>query len=98
GEKYLNPDRDFDGRSGGDNESLYNGHNSDLHRTAHLDIGAPLHDRPGLSFKQVFGSAHASSCHLAMADGSVRSIQYDIDPEAHRRLGNRQDELTVSHE
>jgi prepilin-type N-terminal cleavage/methylation domain-containing protein/prepilin-type processing-associated H-X9-DG protein len=91
GEKYLNPDSYYDGSSPGDNATVYNGHNSDMYRSTHLRFGAPIPDRPGLEIKQVFGSAHASGCHMAMCDGSVRTIRYDIDPEIHRRLGNRQD-------
>jgi hypothetical protein len=91
GEKYLNPDSYFSGESPGDNATVYNGHNSDMYRSTHLRFGSPIPDRPGVEIKQVFGSAHAAGCHMAMCDGSVRTIAYDMDPEIHRRLGNRQD-------
>jgi hypothetical protein len=28
---------------------------------------------------------------MAMCDGSVHTYNYDIDPEVHRRMGNRMD-------
>jgi hypothetical protein len=28
-------------------------------------------------------------------DGAVRTVRYEIDPELHRRLGNRQDQVAV---
>lgn len=42
-----------------------------------------------------FGSAHSSGINAVFADGSVRSISYDVDPDAFIYLGNREDGETV---
>jgi prepilin-type processing-associated H-X9-DG protein len=43
-----------------------------------------LHDR--------FGGPHASGCQMAMVDGSVTTVSYDVDPDVHRRSGHRADD------
>jgi prepilin-type N-terminal cleavage/methylation domain-containing protein/prepilin-type processing-associated H-X9-DG protein len=90
GEKFLNSDKYTTGNAYGDDQTFYSGPNTDLMRSTHPAIGPPLQDRPGHSFAP-FGSAHAAGCNFAMCDGSVQTIAYDIDSEAHRQLGNRHD-------
>jgi prepilin-type processing-associated H-X9-DG protein len=90
GEKYLIPEKYTTGNADGDDQTLYSGPNRDLMRSTHPTFGPPRQDQPGLE-NALFGSAHAAGCNFAMCDGSVRMIAYDIDPETHRRLGNRQD-------
>jgi prepilin-type processing-associated H-X9-DG protein len=50
---------------------------------------------PGFDFRLRFGSPHSSGCNFAFCDGSVRTVSYQIDPEVHRRLGNRKDGLPI---
>ena len=50
----------------------------------------PRRDTPGGFHREVFGSAHAVF-HMALCDGSVRSMSYSIDPQIHYYLGNRED-------
>jgi prepilin-type N-terminal cleavage/methylation domain-containing protein len=100
GEKYLNADWYLNGLDGADNESMYCGYDNDSHRTTYY-VGepspshTPMQDTPGLEDSVRFGSAHAGSFGMCLCDGSVRAISYTIDPEAHRRLGNRQDGLPI---
>ena len=93
GEKYLNPDDYTAGLSGADNNA-FNGFSADHVRWTHVDY-FPLQDRTGLELTPNFGSAHPSGFHMTMCDGSVHTISYGIEPEVHRRLGNREDGLPV---
>ncbi len=103
GEKYVNPDRYLIplGRAGDDN--AYNGH--DWHTVrygAEVEHGqeeysalAPLQDMHGFNASDRFGSAHPSGFHMALGDGSVHAISYDIDTDVHRYLSNRKDGIAV---
>jgi prepilin-type processing-associated H-X9-DG protein len=45
-----------------------------------------------------FGSAHAGGMNAAMADASVRTINYEIEPELLNRLAHRSDDETITAE
>lgn len=100
GEKYLPPDAYFNGQDRGDNESMYSGANDDICRsTFYAPSSGPTHtpmqDTEGYASQYRFGSAHASGCHMALCDGSVRVVSYSINPEAHCYLGNRKDGFVI---
>jgi prepilin-type N-terminal cleavage/methylation domain-containing protein len=104
GERYIDSDAYFNGNDMADNESMYIGYDNDTNRTTYCPVPlppdyvpdhTPLQDTPGLSILFRFGSAHAVSCNMCLCDGSVRAINYTIDPETHRRLGNREDGLVI---
>jgi hypothetical protein len=104
GEKYLEPANYMTGYSPGDNESLYAGYCTDLHRFAgvieNLKLSRapfvpPLNDQAipdsNISGSVRFGSAHPSGFQMGYCDGSVHLIVFDIDPEVHFRSGHRSD-------
>ena len=101
GEKHLSPEDYTSGSSPGDNETLYSGYCTDLHRfvgnlASEDPLLAPWPDSREVSqaipgFLR-FGSAHPQSLGMAYCDGSVRWISYDIDPLLHFRAGHRADE------
>jgi prepilin-type N-terminal cleavage/methylation domain-containing protein len=93
GEKYINADHYLDGQDIGDNESLYNGDNLDVYRYSGTQGNylRPQQDTPGVTQYYNFGSAHPGVYQTSFCDGSVRSINYAIDGETHRRLTNRKD-------
>ena len=79
---------------------MYVGYDNDIYRTACYNptgriVQTPMQDTPGYPDFSRFGSAHASGCNMAFCDGAVQPIHYSIDPETHRRLGNRKDGLTI---
>ena len=95
GERYLDPDRYDDGVACDNDQGWDLGYDYDTNRWTNLSA-TPLQDRPGVSgCQQRFGSAHASGFHIVFCDGSVHKISYSIDPETHRRLGNRKDRMAI---
>jgi len=93
GEKHVDYDAYDTGTETGDDESMYNGACGDLIRFTQ-EGWTPLTDTDmTANFTRVFrfGSAHASGCHFALCDGSVRRISCSIDPKLHANLGNRRD-------
>jgi len=102
GEKYLNPDHYKTGEDSGDDLSMYQGADFDTLRwtskTATVEY-FQLFDQPNLPRQDQashasilsFGSAHAGGWNVVFCDGSVRFMNYDLDAETHRRMGNRDD-------
>ncbi len=101
GEKYLNPQDYTTGKDYGDDSSLYQGDDYDIARYTALvyyqgnqiitEMVPPVKDMRMYSDYFCFGSAHPTTWQVSFCDSSVHSISYDIDPELHRRLGNRCD-------
>lgn len=93
GEKFIDPAHYSDGESLGDNETLYSGYATDLHRYT-KENSLPLQDtsRP-LEVKgyTLFGSAHFDALHMAFCDGSVKALAYSIDAMTYYSLGSRDD-------
>ena len=89
------------GWSLGENQCLYTGMEWDNHRVAYLptrtapgegvDYYQPRQDTLGYENAGAFGSAHAGGLNMAMCDGSVQTISYDIDSDMHRWLASRRD-------
>ena len=88
GEKYHNPAAYEDGTDYTDTEGCWTGNNDDSLRTGHL---APIQDQMGLRAQDrvAFGSAHPGTFHMAWCDGSVSSIDFNIDLQLHRENCSR---------
>jgi hypothetical protein len=76
-----------------DDQSCWNG--DDLDTVASTEF-APRQDQEIDELKDWkvragFGSAHPATFQMLRCDGSVRPVEYDVDPDLHRRLGNRHD-------
>jgi len=95
GERYLSPDNYEDGTSCDNDQGWVLAYDYDVNRWTSYP---PVQDRAGYGTggcNVVFGSSHAGSFAMALCDGSVRWIRYSIDPENHRRLGNRKDGQSI---
>ncbi|MBN1588515.1 MAG: DUF1559 domain-containing protein, partial [Pirellulales bacterium] len=98
GEKAIHPDQYLTGRSWGDDNNPFVGHDWDIMRwassTYHLQPDHRL-DNTTAQYAFYFGAAHPTVCHMLFCDGSVHGISYDVDPVLHARLGNRADGYSV---
>jgi prepilin-type processing-associated H-X9-DG protein len=61
-------------------------------------IAHPRQDTPGYDAPMLhaFGSAHSGGLQMAMCDGSVQYVAYDIDADTHRYLASRLDGQAVA--
>jgi prepilin-type N-terminal cleavage/methylation domain-containing protein/prepilin-type processing-associated H-X9-DG protein len=104
GEKYLDPSRYNTGDDLADNENLYVGFDNDNCRSTHPNWHPPRQDSktPPAPWKTstnlyIYGSAHSAGFNVALCDGSVRMIHYDIDVDNFRRFGNREDGEAITY-
>ena len=107
GEKNINPNEYLggtalsdDGLSFATNQAAYCGYEWDNHRVAwswlwdketNQENFQPRADTPRLSPTNLWGSAHPSGFHMAYCDGSVQTINYDVDPLVHSYSASRLD-------
>lgn len=88
GEKYVAASRYRTGTDPGDNRALSAGYSSSNVRWAY---DPPQRDEPQASRPNTFGSPHAAGWNVALADGAVRTIDFDVDLQVHRGLAARAD-------
>jgi prepilin-type N-terminal cleavage/methylation domain-containing protein len=86
GDKYLNPNNYSNGADPGDNESMFVGFDNDISRTTHA---VPQEDRKGYTNSFIFGSSHVAGINMCYCDGSVRFVEYAIDPATWLVSGSR---------
>jgi prepilin-type processing-associated H-X9-DG protein len=104
GEKYIEAAEYTTGESLGDNESMYSGYSTDLHRFAGVLERVVLKQSPastpipdfqepgdGIPGHTRFGSAHSTGVNMAYCDGSIAFVGYGVDYEVHLRDGHRSD-------
>jgi hypothetical protein len=86
GEKYLNPDNYFNGGDPSDNENMLVGFDNDIHRCGY---DPPQRDLAGRQSTREFGSAHIAGFNMLYCDGSVRLVEYTVDPIVHKAASRR---------
>jgi prepilin-type N-terminal cleavage/methylation domain-containing protein len=93
GEKTVTPENYSTGLDNGDDQTALSGMDIDVVRWTQnaSEKLFPWPDTPGVEQYLRFGSAHPGILNMAFCDGSIQAISYSIDPETHRRLGNRED-------
>ena len=75
-----------------DNEGYTSGFDEDtVRRTGRVSEPPAPDPRDGFTGGKRFGSSHPGRFNAVLADGSVRTIPYSIDPQVFRRLGDKAD-------
>lgn len=95
-EKYINPDRYMTGTAYYQDQCALVGDDYDINGWTNGTADRPRQDTVGYDHGRIFGAAHPSGFHSVFCDGSVHTVSFAIDPETHRRLGNRKDGQPVS--
>ncbi|HEX3998175.1 MAG TPA: DUF1559 domain-containing protein [Pirellulales bacterium] len=110
GEKYLDPNNFVTGADPGDNETAMTGFDTNNFRYGGSGGNPPTTPPTGTppqpeiagtaqvsaaATANIWGSNHPTVIHFVNCDGSVRDVNFSIDPETHRRLSNRSDGLPI---
>jgi len=90
GEKALAVRHYRTGAANNDDQTMYAGFDRDSNRSCHIAY-PPVRDTQADTDSQSFGSAHATHFNMAMCDGSIKSVSYQVAPDVHRHAGNRRD-------
>jgi len=94
GEKRLEPQK-YGSGDWHDDRGWTDGYDPDIVRSTGTNFVYTRDCNGGCTSGYEFGSAHISGMNAVFADGSVKSINYSIDPLIFDRLGNREDGLPV---
>jgi prepilin-type processing-associated H-X9-DG protein len=92
GEKYLNPLAYTTGTDPADNETMFAGNDNDNQRCTY---DRPMQDKRGVADEKRFGSAHLGVFNMLMCDGSVQTVDYNINGLVFRTAGVRDTEIPV---
>ena len=112
GEKHINPDEYAGGTSTNSpqlsfntNQAAYCGYEWDNYKVAwsfltdveeNQEDFQPRPDTPGLKETKIWGSAHPGGFNMVYCDGSVHSVNYDVDPFVHSYRSSRNDGRVIA--
>ena len=88
GEKSISIANYETGLDTGDNQNPYNGEDTDNLRSTAAIHWPPLPDQAD-EYRYRFGSAHSGGLNIAFADGSVRTVSYDVAQSVYTAQGSR---------
>lgn len=93
GEKHVPVDAYTTGKTTGDDQGIYIGDDADIRR---FTVVGPqpdvvLSNPPEGRIVHAFGSSHPNSVQFVMGDGSIERISFEVDVQAFRLMGSRND-------